>query len=250
MISKQDHMNPTGQRMPAAEEQVWYALRPEKRSPPLRLSDLRHLAQTRLLREDDFLWHPSWETWRPASEMADLFAHAGAAPAGGGAHAGLKDRARAEMRSYLIITGYIWVILMLMHLHEAMLSGAYHFSLVKHGWAIVNALILGKVVLIAEALHMGDRLAKRMPAFAVLLKSVVFGAAIIVFHFAERVVTAWWQGQSFLGALEIVRNEGLHNSLLTAAIVSIALVPYVLIKEIEKRTGQSDLLLLAVGLKR
>jgi hypothetical protein len=37
---------------------------------------------------------------------------------------------------------------------------------------------------------------------------------------------------------------------MTAAIVSIALVPYVLIKEIEKRTGQKDLLLLAVGLKR
>jgi hypothetical protein len=32
--------------------------------------------------------------------------------------------------------------------------------------------------------------------------------------------------------------------------MTIALVPYFLIKEIEKRTGQSNLLLLAVGLKR
>jgi hypothetical protein len=234
----------------AAEEPVWYALRPEMRSPPLRLSDVRHLAHTRLLRHDDFLWHPSWDTWRPASEMADLFPPKGAEPGGTGAHAGFKDRARAELRSYLIITGYIWVILSLMHLHDAMLSGTYHFSLTKHGWSIINALILGKVVLIAEALHMGDRLAKRMPAFAVLLKSLVFGAAIIVFHFAEQVVTALWQGQSFSHALEVFQAEGFHKSLLTAAIVSIALIPYVLIKEIEKRTGQSDLLLLAVGLKR
>lgn len=236
--------------MQAGEEHVWYAFRPELRSPPLRLSDLKHLAQMRMLRQDDFIWHPSWENWRPAGEMSDLFVPRGADPVKSGVHPGIKDRARAELRSYLIVTVYIWVILNLMHLHEAILAGTYHFSLISHGWSIINALILGKVILIAEVLHIGDRVAERMPAFAVLIKSLMFGATIILFHFAELVVTAMWRGEPFARALEVFRTEGLHHSVLTAAIVAIALVPYVLIKEIEKRTGQSDLLLLAVGLKR
>jgi hypothetical protein len=238
------------QSVPAAEEPVWYAFRPEMRSPPLRLSDLQQLAQTRLLRQDDFIWHPTWDAWRRAGEMADLFALKRPDGAAREPQPGLKDRARTELRSYLIISGYIWLMLNLMHLHEAMLAGTYHFSLISHGWSIVNALILGKVILIAEAFHAGDRLAMRMPAFAVLIKSLMFGAAIIVFHLVERLVTALWDGQSFASALVLLRAEGVHHSLLTAAIVAIALAPYVLIKEIEKRTGQSDLLLLAVGLKR
>jgi hypothetical protein len=250
MNATKDYVNATAAKSPGGEEHVWYALRPEVRSPPLRLSDLKQLAQRQQLRHDDFVWHPSWETWRPAGDLAELFTSRGPERAHSEARPALKERARTELRSYVIISAYIWVMLNLMHLHEAVLAGTYHFNLISHGWSIVNALILGKVILIAEALHVGERIANRMPAIAVFIKSFLFGAAILVFHLAEHIVTALWHGQPLAVALDVFRTEGVYQSVMTAAIVSIALVPYVLIKEIEKRTGQKDLLLLAVGLKR
>lgn len=254
--------------MPPVDPAVWYALRPEIRSHPLRLADLKLLAAQQQLRHDDFIWHPAWESWRPAHELAGLFADtAHGAPPATVAQASLattldghsephnkkvnlKERAQHELRAYVVITVYAWTILNLLRLHEALLADSYHFGLQAHGLTIVTALILGKVVLIAEALHFGERTARRAPGFAILIKSILFALAILLFHAAEHIVTALWHGEAFRAELLSIDMAQVRRSLIMSAIITIALMPYFLIKEIERRTGETDLLLMAVGLKR
>jgi hypothetical protein len=252
----------------SADPAVWYALRPEIRSHPLCLADLKVLAAQQQLRRDDFIWHPAWDTWRFAHELPGLFDDAAqiasAAPVAQahGTTVGtgrsdtrtpthdLKERARHELRSYVVITVYVWTILSLLRLHETLLADSYHVGLQAHGLAIVNALIIGKVVLIAEALRVGDRAARRAPAFAILIKSLFFALAIVLFHATEHIVTELWHGAALNADLFVVDAENARRSLIMAAIMTIALMPYFLIKEIERRTGEADLLLMAVGLKR
>lgn len=251
----------------STEEPVWYVLRPEIRSGALRYAELRLLIEQEKLRIDDLIWHPGWEQWRPALEVPGLFPIAlgdpvPAAPPRENAEASrpanaeptkmqdLKTRAKHELRSYLIITAYTWSILSLLRLHETLIASAYGFDLKAQGWPIVTALILGKVVLIAEALRVGERVAIRMPGFAILIKSLFFAASILLFHAAEHVVTAWWHGEAITMGLSSLDGTNLKRSLMIAAIITIALIPYFLVKEIERRTGESDLLLLAIGLKR
>ncbi|MBY0226028.1 MAG: DUF4339 domain-containing protein [Hyphomicrobium sp.] len=257
-----------GAVQPSPDPAVWYALRPEVRSHPLSLADLKLLATQQQLRRDDLIWHPAWDTWRFAHELPGLFdssghiapaasvAQAHGTPAGEGrtdtriTKQNLKDRARHELRSYVVITVYIWMILSLLRLHETLLADSYHVGLQAHGLAIVNALILGKVVLIAEALRVGDRTAQRAPAFAILIRSIFFALAIVLFHVTEHVVSELWHGAALNADLLMVDAANARRSLIMAAITTIALMPYFLIKEIERRTGEADLLLMAVGLKR
>jgi hypothetical protein len=254
--------------LPSLDPAVWYAFRPEIRSHPLSLADLKLLAAQQQLRHDDFIWHPTWETWRPAHELTGLFADPahGAPPAPIAqspvtnlgedrsdprpTNRSLKDRARHELRSYVVITVYIWTILSLLRLHETLLADSYHVGLQAHGFAIVTALILGKVVLIAEALRVGERAAEHVPALAILIKSVFFAVAILLFHATEHIVTELWHGAELNSDLLMVDLAQARRSLIMAAIMTIALMPYFLIMEIERRTGEADLLLMAVGLKR
>jgi hypothetical protein len=254
--------------MPSLEQPVWYALRPEIRSHPLRLSDLKRLAAQQQLRHEDFIWHPAWETWRPAHELSGLFPNAAnGVPPSPAAKAPLphavqgqsdprstkdnfKERARHELRAYVVITVYAWTILSLLRLHEALLADSYHVGLQAHGRTIVTALILGKVVLIAEALRFGERTARRAPGFAILIKSIIFAFAILLFHAAEHIATALWHGEAFRAELLLIDIAQVRRSLIMTAIITIALMPYFLIKEIERRTGERDLLLMAVGLRR
>jgi hypothetical protein len=254
--------------LPSHDPAVWYAFRPEIRSHPLRMADLKLLADQQQLRHDDFIWHPTWKTWRPAHELTGLFTDRvpGAPPAPvvqssianigdvrsdpRTANRNLKDRARHELRSYIVITAYIWTILSLLRLHETLLADSYHVGLQAHGFAIVTALILGKVVLIAEALRVGERTAERVPALAILIRSVLFALAILLFHATEHIVTELWDGAEMNSDLLMVDEAQARRSLIMAAIMTIALMPYFLIKEIERRTGEVDLLLMAVGLKR
>jgi hypothetical protein len=50
--------------------------------------------------------------------------------------------------------------------------------------------------------------------------------------------------------LLVVDAANARRALIMAAIMTIALMPYFLIKDIERRMGETDLLLMAVGLKR
>lgn len=239
-----------------ADEPVWYALRPEVRLGAMRFSDLRSLVGEGRLRADDYIWQPAWQEWKPAHQIAGLFPPSTPKPASGlpvaphgTVHStlNLKERARNELRSYLVITAYIWAVLVLLRLHESMVASSYGLKLEDHGWKIVTALVLGKVVLLAEALHAGDRLARRVPALAVSIKSLLFALSILLFHGIEHVLSALWHGEPFAEAFDDVNVQRAATMM---GIATLTLVPYFLIREIEQRTGQRDLLLLAIGLKR
>lgn len=245
--------------IPQADSAVWYALRPEVRSAPLHFSELKTLALSQQLRSDDLVWRHGWDRWYPAHLVQGLFPMPPKLPgpslpeaSNPHTHAGpqtLLEKGKHEMRSYMIVTGYIWVVLTLLKLHEHVLSGAYGFTVVSEGWAIVTALILGKVVLIAELLNAGRWMSQRFPSFTVLIKSCAVALAVLLFHVLEHVAVTWWHGENALHAFDEMHGT-LPLTLVKTAMVAVAFLPYFMIKQIEEKTGQRDLLLMSIGLKR
>ncbi|WP_433975256.1 hypothetical protein [Tunturiibacter lichenicola] len=65
----------------------------------------------------------------------------------------------------------------------------------KFGFAIVNALVIGKVILVGEMMHLGRGYEKRPLWQSVLLKSVVFLVLVPVFHIVEGMVKRIIHGQ-------------------------------------------------------
>ena len=73
-------------------------------------------------------------------------------------------------------------------LHEAVVSAKdgieYHF----YGFAIVNALIFGKVILVAEDFSFAEWFRERRPIYAILVKSIAFTILLLIFDIVEEVV--------------------------------------------------------------
>ena len=73
----------------------------------------------------------------------------------GGAAAGkkgsLKERAFDELKAFAVITLYLWVLFVLFASYKRLLMHENGMSVWNQGSAIVNALIFGKVILIAQA---------------------------------------------------------------------------------------------------
>lgn len=254
-MNSDPNVSPTATDFNIVDAPIWRALRPEVHSGDLRWQDLKLLADRRILQPNDYVWNPSWDAWRAAGEVPGLFnlpvsLNSKHAQAMAPTPKTIKERVRHEFQSYLIITGYIWAILAVLRLHEALMADAYNFNYESQGRAIVIALVLGKVVLIAEALRLGDGLGERVPAFSIAIRSVLFAAAILAFHACEEVAVGLWHGRNLGSIADDLSAHVIWRSGLLAGLMAIALVPYFLIKEIENRTGQSDLLLLAMGIKR
>ena len=68
----------------------------------------------------------------------------------------LKQRAYHEFKEFLVIALYLWVVFGLFLLYKSVILDEEHLSSLAHGIALINALVLGKFVLIARAFHLGD----------------------------------------------------------------------------------------------
>src|ERR1700727_3313756 len=108
----------------------------------------------------------------------------------------LRERAVGEREKYTPITVYLWLLFALFSLHTLQVLQQHGMiSVWQHGFALVNALIFGKIVLIAQALEVGKSLERRALAWIVLGKSLIFAILLIAFHIVEGAIRAWFESQ-------------------------------------------------------
>jgi len=73
----------------------------------------------------------------------------------------VKQRVVSGVKKFALIVGYLWVVLLLLELYKFAiyreLNQGYRLDY-KIGFALINALVLGKVILLAEDLRVGERL--------------------------------------------------------------------------------------------
>ena len=86
----------------------------------------------------------------------------------------LKQKVGHEMREYLIISFYLFVVFSLLEVHKSMMLAENLIDYTLHRLALVNALALAKVMLVAQDLHLADRFHDVPLIYPTLVKSFVF----------------------------------------------------------------------------
>jgi hypothetical protein len=152
-----------------------------------------------------------------------------------------RERATSELERYAIITVYLWLLFALFSLHTRQLLQQHGMiSVWEHGFALINALVFGKIILIAQALEVGKSLEKRALLWIVLGKSLIFAILLIAFHLVEGAIRAWFEGRPLSAGL--TDFGGTLPSLLTAAaIFSVVLIPFFAFQETARILGSSEL---------
>jgi hypothetical protein len=158
-----------------------------------------------------------------------------------GGHPSLKERAVDELKKYAVITFYLWVLFFVFGAYRRMLLHENGVNVLTESFAIVNALIFGKVILIADALNFGHRLRGGALATVVLGRSLMFSALLILFHIAEEAIRAAIKGQPLGSALDDFGGGTWPGVLTYGAIFFVALIPFFAFQEVSRVLG-SDLL--------
>ncbi len=167
-------------------------------------------------------------------------ANAAAVGTGSGGKKGLKERAVGELEKYAVVTVYLWLLFSLFSLYRHQLLQEQGIGVVRQGFAIVNALIFGKVVLIAQALELGKGLERRALVWVVLGKSLIFAILLIAFHVAEEALHLSFEGHPLSAAF--ASFGGTLVGLLTfAAIFFVTLIPFFAFQEVSRVLGGAAL---------
>jgi hypothetical protein len=110
----------------------------------------------------------------------------------------------------------------------------------QQGFAIVNALIFGKVILIGQALEVGTGLERRALVWVVLGKSLIFAILLLGFHLIEEAIRAWFGSRPLSEAFADLGGT-LPGLLSYAAIFFVALVPFFAFQEAGRILGNRAL---------
>jgi hypothetical protein len=161
----------------------------------------------------------------------------------------LKERAVHQLREFLAMFIYLWVLLTLFVINQSAVLAREHHNYQAHFFAFVNALILAKVLLIGEDLHLGNRFRDKPLLYSIFYKCFVFTIFFIGVHILERVIVGVWSGRTIGQSFLDIGRGSLNGILSLGATVFVALIPFFAFREISRVIGPGELwsLLLSRG---
>ena len=153
----------------------------------------------------------------------------------------LKEKAVSQLKEFFGMFLYVWVLLALFDIHQSIILAQEHINYQAQGFAIINALILAKVLLIGEDLHLARRFEYKALAYSILYKSLVFAVFLIGFHIVEDVVVGMIRGRTIAQTFTTTGVGSLQGLLSRGAIVFVALIPFLAFREIGLVIGKREL---------
>jgi hypothetical protein len=109
-----------------------------------------------------------------------------------------KQKAAREFKEFLWIAGYLAFFFCALSTYTTLLLRKYDLdNYLNYGFAIINALVIGKVILIAQMAHLGRGYEKKPLYQSVLYKSFIFGLVVFAFHFVEEFIKRVIHGKPF-----------------------------------------------------
>jgi hypothetical protein len=155
--------------------------------------------------------------------------------------AALKERAIEEFKLFWLIALYLWVFLGSFTIYRRLVVAESGGAYLNYGFALVEALIIAKVILIGRLFGFSRRFEDRPLVVPVLYKSVLFGAFVMLFGVIEHLVKGWMEHRGLLGGLQAIGELGTYELCARALMLVVAFVPFFAFGEIGRVVGPAKL---------
>ncbi len=156
----------------------------------------------------------------------------------------LKQKAVHELKEFLLISLYLWVVFGMFVLYKSVVLasvGHHEIDFAAHGFALVNALVLAKFMLIARAFHLGESANDSPLIYPTLLKSALFAVVLGCFKILEDAAVGYFRGKSFSESIADLGGGTLKGILTLTVILFVVLIPLVAVGELNRLLPEGKL---------
>jgi hypothetical protein len=153
----------------------------------------------------------------------------------------LKQKAVDEVREYLVISLYLFVVFSLFVFYKSVILAEHHIDFAPHGFALINALALAKVMLVAQELHLADQFRDAPLIYPTLLKSFVFAIVLACFKIAEEATIGRFHGKSFHESISNLGGGSWMGILTLTVLLFVVLIPFFGFTELRRAFGEDRL---------
>ena len=147
----------------------------------------------------------------------------------------VKQKVVHEFEEVAILTAYLAFFFCALATYSMLLLNKLHISYFAYGTALLNALVIAKVMLIGEAMHVGRKFEGRALGYSAIWKAFVYGWLVFAFHLIEETIKHLVEGKSFSGAVHNVRVDDL---LMRTLVIICTFIPLFIFRELRRVMGE------------
>jgi len=151
-----------------------------------------------------------------------------------------KEKIFHEMVEYWINVIYLTLVFAAFTQYRRLLLASYDIIYTNYWVAVIEALILAKVIMIGAVVRLGRGLEQKPLIVPTLYKTVVFTLFVGVFTALEYAVKGLWTGTGFTGGIAEFLGKG-HELLANSLVVFVAFIPFFGVKELGRVLGEEKI---------
>ena len=152
------------------------------------------------------------------------------------AKASLMQKFTQEMKEFVVIYLYLCILIGAFNTYKGLLMAEYHVGYFVYGYALVEALILAKIILLGESLGIGERFSGRPLIIPTLYKTMLFALLVLAFNIPEHLIRGFLHGKDLSVILhEVIRDR--YEILSQVVVMFVAFIPFFAFGEIKRVLG-------------
>jgi hypothetical protein len=125
--------------------------------------------------------------------------------------------------------------------YRRLILAQYQIDYFLYGYALVESLVLAKVIMLGDMLHFGERFRGKPHIVPALYRSLVFSILVLVFSILEEVVKGLFHGEGPAAVLTRIASMNRAEIAAKILVVFIVFIPLFAIWEIANVFGPSKL---------
>ena len=160
---------------------------------------------------------------------------------------GLLTRAADQARQFLWIFLYLCVLFALFVMNEIVILNQHGMTLAMNGFAVINAFILAKVMLVVEHFNLGRWLEERPRIYPIIFEAFLIAALFLAFHVVEHVVMGLIHGKPLQDSVPAIGGGGFLGALCVALVLFVSLIPFFAFKHLSRAIGPGRVRAILLG---
>ncbi|MGB2626545.1 MAG: hypothetical protein WAK20_07130 [Candidatus Acidiferrum sp.] len=145
-----------------------------------------------------------------------------------------KEKVEHELRELAIIFLYLAFFFCALVTYSMLLLNKYDIPFYNYGTALLNALIIAKVILIGEYARLGKRHEHKPLVLSALYKAIYFSILVFAFHVVEELVKRMIHGEGIVGGFQHLRFDDIAARTL---VIFCAFLPLFAFRELRRVIG-------------
>jgi hypothetical protein len=152
-------------------------------------------------------------------------------------HSGRKEKIKHELLEMLWLFLYLAFFFCALVAYDTLLLNQYAVQYWNFGFALLNAAVITKVIMIGEYAKLGTRHEGRALVISAMWKALVFGLLVFGFHIVEEIVKRLIHGANVEGASRHIRFDQFAGR---ALVVFSTFIPLFIFRELRRVMGEEE----------